>query len=237
MGPKAIGRWTASVCLMLLVAQPTPPAAADTTALIKYIYLIPQEGPTGGCLASPSSSKPVNPEQLPSLFAGAADQSVVAVYQGLQNPCDFILMATPPPTRRNGVEGFQRSLDLPPEADYTQSFALTSSFLLGNERLGATPTSTVWFHHVDAGPGRTAKMPDNFALLFQQLSTFSGFQGLQVWTWRNRPNHWTVITSWTDPASSLRARRDPAVIRAWDAIQLYSAAPKQTYPFRLIQGP
>ena len=236
-----MGSWiqsssSALVMMALAMVQPAPLLAAERTALIQYIYLVPQAGSTSGCLSSVQSSQPQNPAQLPSMFAGAVGQSAVAIYQGLQNRCDFILTVAPPPAQRRGAEGFQKSLTIPAASDQSQSFTLTSTFLVGSEQLGATPNSIVWFHHVDAGPGRTGSMPGNFARLYQRLSTFSGFQGFQVWTWKARPNHWTVITSWKDEASSLQARRDPQVISIWDAIELDTAAPKQTYPFRLLQG-
>lgn len=53
----------------------------------------------------------------------------------------------------------------------------------------------------------------------------TGNQGVQVLTWRERTNHWTLIESWDTRQNFYNSLEDPRVIAIRTAIASYSAAP------------
>ena len=226
----------ALIMALLAVMRPSPLWAAERSALIQYIDLLPQMGSANLCRVSADPSlKPVQPAELPRMFAGAMGGSTVSIFQGLDQRCSFTLLIQPPLRGATRSDGFQKSLTIPKELDYSQSFDLTSTFLTGSESLGASSGSIVSFQHVDVGPGLTGPMPALFNSLYQRLSTLNGVQGFQVWTWSSRPNHWTVITSWRDQTSALAAQYDPTVMRIWSELYRNTAAPKHLSFYRLIK--
>lgn len=233
-------RLRSASCLLATAAfaliQPSPLWAADRSALIQYIFLLPKRDTTSLCSASSDqSAKPVSKADLPVLFTGSTGASTLTIFQGIEQRCSFLLLVEPPPAGAATLDGFHRSLAIPKDIDISQSFSLSSTFLTGSTTLSATKNSVISFQHVDVGPGLTGPMADAFSSLYARLSKLKGFQGFQVWTWSARPNHWTVITSWTDQASALSAQFEPDVMQAWTILYSNTAAPKNESFYRLIQ--
>lgn len=227
----------ALVLAALAMIQPKTLWAAERSALIQYIYLLPQAGSASLCKASPDPSiKPVQAVELPAMFAGAVVGSSVSIFQEINERCSFTLLIKPTPEGSERPDGFQKSLTIPKDIDSSQAFALTSSFLTGSTKLEATKDSVVSFQHVDVGPGLTGPMPDAFNSLYRRLSALKGFQGFQVWTWTSRPNHWTVISSWKDQASAFKAQSDPGVMQILNELYRNTAAPKHESFYRLIEA-
>lgn len=234
-------RLPSASCVLAIIAfglvQPSPLWAADRSALIQYIYLLPQRGMTSQCTASSDhSTKPVSSAELPILFAGTTGASSLSIFQAIDQRCSFLLLIEPRPEALTKLDGFHKSMALPKAIDFSQSFSLPSNFLTGSTTLSATRNSVVSFQHIDVGPGLTGPMPDAFSHLYNHLSNLKGFEGFQVWTWSTRPNHWTVITSWRDQASASAAQYEPDVMQAWSVLYRNTAAPKNLTFYRLIQS-
>jgi hypothetical protein len=233
-------RLRSASCVLAIAAlgliQPSPLWAADRSALIQYIFLLPQRGATSLCTASSDQfAKPISPADLPLLFAGSIGASSLSIFQATDQRCSFLLLIEPKPEFPTKLDGFHKSLALPKDVDFSQSFSLSSNFLTGSTTLSVTKNSVVSFQHIDVGPGLTGPMPDAFSNLYRHLSKLKGFQGFQVWTWSARPNHWTVITSWRDQASALAAQFDPDVMQSWSVLYRNTAAPKNVSFYKLIQ--
>lgn len=220
----------------LAVMQPSSLWAAERSALIQYIFLLPQAGSGSLCRASSNQSiKPVHADELPAMFAGPVGGSNLSIFQEIDKSCSFILLIELMSQSFKRPDGFQKSLTIPKDFDYSQAFGLTSSFVTGSTQLGATKGSLVTFQHVDVGPDLTGQMPDAFNSLYRRLSILKGLQGFQVWVWTLRPNHWTVITSWEDQDSASAAQFDPEVMKIWDALYRNTAAPRHQEFYRLVE--
>jgi hypothetical protein len=226
----------ALVFAVLAVFQASPLWAAERSALIQYIFLIPHSDAQFLCSASSfQPSKPVQVSELPAMFVGAPSGSSASIFQRLDERCSFVLLTEPKFDGSTKLDGYRRSLTVPSDIDHSESFSMPSQFLIGSPALGATKSSVLSFQHVDVGPGFAGPMPASFDSLYRRLSMLKGFQGFQVWTWNSRPNHWTVITSWKDQDSAFSAQSNPDVMAIWNILYRDTAAPKNKSFYRLIQ--
>lgn len=165
-------------------------------------------------------------------------KSQVQFFQDLREDNKFIALIVGPDAQAKTSAGWSRNcfMETNSAVPARRCFVLNSTLLVGDPRLEFSGTSWIQIEHVDSDPmKRDANLP-----LFQRLQTLMqrqpGFQGLQVWTWTARPNHWTVITQWIDAEASRRAAADPEVMATADQIYANEAAPSNADVVRAIRS-
>jgi quinol monooxygenase YgiN len=142
-----------------------------------------------------------------------------------------------------------QALDLPQEAGWSKefleqytrsfpgarSFILESSLLIGDARLNVSPSSLIGIEHVDSDPQKRESNLPLFQSLESRLRQIQGFRDIQIWTWNQRTNHWTVIEVWDNAEARKRANQDPEIIKIWDSIYGNAAAPNSQSEYQLLQ--
>ena len=164
--------------------------------------------------------------------------SSISVFSEVGNPANYVAIVAD--RDRNEIKGVGWTNNFlgyyTKEYPSARTFVLDSSLLLGQSRLNASESTYIEIEHVDSDPKkREANLP-----LFQQLQKVlkqqPGFRDLQVWTWNQRTNHWTVIEAWESREDSQRAAMNPSVIRLWDKLYGNAAAPNSLAQYELIEA-
>ena len=114
------------------------------------------------------------------------------------------------------------------------AFVLNSTLLTGIERLNVTETSFVAISHIDADPKLRDLYPPLFNQLKSELNAKAGFLDLQVWTWDQRPNHWTLIQVWQSETDHDKALEDSDMQKAFSKLYQHTASPKNIGFYRLV---
>ena len=120
------------------------------------------------------------------------------------------------------------------ELDGQDAFVLNSALLTGIERLNVTESSFVVISHVDADPKLRELYPPLFNQLKSELKAKPGFLDVQVWTWDQRPNHWTLIQVWQSETDHGKALEDSGLQKAFSKLYQHTASPKNIGFYRLI---
>lgn len=224
------------VCLLLAPVPPlqaaTPPAPAVEAQII-YLDGVVSGGKQSGRVA-------------PGLVALAAELqqqqpgSQITVFQGMSQHSKYVLLQQLNGATSSGLYGASRQwsethrFNADPKNPRVRAFVICSALLLGAPSLRVDPSAFVRIRHVDALPQNKSLNPPLFSQLESQLQRFKGFQGMQVWTSKARPNHWTVIDVWTRPEDSDRADADASINRILDALNDNAAAPNNQDDYRLV---
>ena len=220
--------------LILILGTPGIASAQENsiTADIVYLYLGSQS--TASRIGTAQGLETL--ESLETAIAPKRPDQTVLLFQDSNDHHDFVAIT-------QGIhadEPIQLGWNKLPNQNKTsttseaRAFVLRSTLLSGNPKLNATKRSYVTIKHVDSDPKKRNSNPPLFQQLEQILNTKAGFQGLQVWTWDARPNHWTVIEAWNDTPSQQRAQQSPEIVILWDLIYSNTAAPKNESSYRLV---
>ena len=209
----------------VIAAETAPPTRAE----IVYLYrLNPKQG---------GSNK--GQQTIQGLFQQLAEKNtseLVGAYRKSSEPDDYVLVLInddPNEIRLSGwtTQFLGRYDEFFPSA---RAFVLDSTLLLGRPRLNADRSSLIRVEHVDSDPRKRENIPPLFPKLEETLRRQPGFKDLQVWTWNERQNHWTVIEVWDSLAASDQAEASPEVRRLWDDIYGNAAAPNSVSNYRLL---
>jgi quinol monooxygenase YgiN len=93
----------------------------------------------------------------------------------------------------------------------------------------------IGIEHVDSDPQKRESNLPLFQSLESRLRQIQGFRDMQIWTWNQRTNHWTVIEVWDNAEARKRANQDPEIIKIWDSIYGNAAAPNSQSEYQLLQ--
>lgn len=150
----------------------------------------------------------------------------VALLRELNRPHQFLLLAGSSkglPVALNDLNQVRPSslaghLILP-------DFNLTSDFMNGTAPLTIPREALIMVAHLDADPSQREQAQIQLNRLGNVIPGLKGNQGVQILTWKKRPNHWTLLTIWKDQASYLAGLEDPHVRKIRAVIASYAAAP------------
>ena len=219
--------------LFALLGMPLPLAAQQTPSHADIIYMYRMNQ---GVTTQQSSRAKI--KSLVQTMQRHHPYSYISVFSEVSNPANYVAIITD--RNRDEIEGagwtnnfLGHYTDAYPSA---RTFVLDSSLLLGQSRLNASQSTFIEIEHVDSDPKkREANLP-----VFQQLQKLlkqqPGFRDLQVWTWNERTNHWTVIEVWESKEDSQRAAMNPSVIQLWDKLYGNAAAPNSLAQYELIEA-
>ena len=165
-----------------------------------------------------------------------ANQQIVLFKDRNQRADDYVALVPVKPGSGTVTDGWQKCSNLLPTASHhARVFRLRSTLTLGRPSLALDDNSFVVIEHLDAYPAQRDLNPPIFVQLQQTLESLPGFQGLQIWTWTARTNHWTVITAWQSREAFQRANQMAAVEQLWDRLYENSAAPQNDNDFSLVR--
>lgn len=212
------------------------------SALIQYVYSQPPSnefGSTQSCISSLHSPRRASPD---SREPGPLNDSVYTnffILNNIQDPCQFLLVSKPhAPLSGAGAVSFPNGVSLlspdPTGDGHVRLFSLYSTFLLGSQSLNLSAQSFVVAQHFDSDPLKKGLNPPLFLAYSKSLQNLPGFEALQVWTWNQRQNHWTLITSWTNEQAYKNSLLQPAVFSSMNALLANSAAPQNLSFYRLM---
>ena len=114
-------------------------------------------------------------------------------------------------------------------------FILKSEYLAGSKNLSIPLGALVMVAHIDADPLQSKQTLLQLEQLGALMPELKGNHGIQILTWRKRPNHWTLISVWTDSASYSSALEDARLIEIRTAIATHAAAPADLRLYRRIE--
>ena len=177
-------------------------------------------------------------QRLIQSVAAQHPSSRILLFDNVKEPDDYVALITKPHAKEIRPGGWSKSLLKPYSSEFpsSRSFMLDSRLLLGNPNLNATNSSYIEIEHVDSDPTKREAAQPLFEQLDREIRKQPGFKDLQVWTWTARTNHWTVIQVWESEAASRHAARQPGLIRIWDQLYGYAAAPNSWGEFRLLKS-
>jgi|LauGreDrversion4_2_1035121.scaffolds.fasta_scaffold06228_3 quinol monooxygenase YgiN len=221
--------------MALLVALSTPGAASaqqpeqPITADIIYLYRIPQN-------TSDKSGKETNITKLKAAMRSQRPDDKIIFLKDLTDPTNYITITQGPYSNRSNQSGWDTSLvkDMTNKLPGSRAFVLNSTLLTGDTELNVDSNTFVVIEHVDSDPKKREMNLPLFEELQRDLENMPGFKSLQVWTWNQRTNHWTVIETWENAESHRRANRSPKLLNLWDKIYGNAAAPNNESAYRLV---
>jgi quinol monooxygenase YgiN len=163
----------------------------------------------------------------------------IIYFQDLTDNQNYIAVARGSFSKKTSQSGWIKSLTngLTSKIPGSRAFVLDSTLLTGNADLNIDATSAIVIEHVDSDPKMREMNLPLFKQLEQAMSSKPGFKGMQVWTWDNRTNHWTVIEAWDSSESQQNASRSPDIVSLWDKIYGNAAAPNNVSEYRLLTRP
>jgi quinol monooxygenase YgiN len=104
-------------------------------------------------------------------------------------------------------------------------FNLDSTYMIGSENLVIPLGAFAMVAHMDADPVQREQTATQLRKLGSLIPELRGNQGVQILTWKKRPNHWTIVTLWKDINSYLAALEDPRIMGICAVIASHAAAP------------
>ena len=202
------------------------------TADIIYFYRIDP-------IASNQSSATSSLKTLEKAMKNERPDDKIIYFQDLTDNQNYIAVARGSFSKKTSQSGWIKSLtnDLTSKIPGSRAFVLDSTLLTGNADLNIDATSAIVIEHVDSDPKMREMNLPLFKQLEQAMSSKPGFKGMQVWTWDNRTNHWTVIEAWDSSESQQNANRSPDIVSLWDKIYGNAAAPNNVSEYRLLTRP
>ena len=114
-------------------------------------------------------------------------------------------------------------------------FVMNSTFLTGSDTLQISPTSHIQISHIDSDPLKKDKYGSRFNRLRLNMQSYSGFIDMQVWTWNQRINHWTLIQVWDSKSAYNFAMQSEGMRRIWRELFRDTASPAATAPYCYIK--
>jgi quinol monooxygenase YgiN len=213
------------------LAQPNPPAAMRSKqAEIIYLYRMKS-------LKSQSQQDFNSIQQLRTAMQQQHPDSSVLFFKDLTDDDHYISLITNQDTSGSQQAGWSKAFLGQFTKDFpgARSFIMESTLLIGDNKLNASPSSLIAIEHVDSDPSKRQNNLPLFQSLESRLRQTPGFKDIQIWTWNNRINHWTVIEVWDKAEDRHRANNDPELIRIWDAIYGNAAAPNSQSEYQLLK--
>lgn len=220
--------------MALVLALSTPGAASaqqsqPITADIIYLYRIPQN----------TFNKPgaeTNIRKLEGAMRMRRPDDKILFFKDLTDPENYITISQGPDSANSNQSGWNTSLvkDMVNKLPGSRAFALNSTLLTGDAELSVDSNTFVVIEHVDSDPKLRELNRPLFEELHNDLTNKPGFKSLQVWTWNQRTNHWTVIEAWENAESHRRAIQSPKLVNLWDKIYGNAAAPNNERTYRLV---
>ena len=120
--------------------------------------------------------------------------------------------------------------------DGNSLFVMESTFLTGADKLKIPPNSYVLISHIDSDPLKKNKYGSRFNRLKLNMQNHGGFRGMQVWTWNQRVNHWTLIQVWESKTAYNLAMQTEGMRRIWREIFGDTASPAAASPYCYIKN-
>ena len=137
-----------------------------------------------------------------------------------------------------GVEPFNSLTTVNPgfnEVGDDDAFIMDSTLLSGSTDLKVAPTSFVLISHIDSDPLKKSLYSPLFDRFQEKMKSFEGFTDMQVWTWNQRDNHWTLIQVWDSPSSYNHAVQTHGYQSVWRQLLRYTASPAEKSPYCLLK--
>ena len=214
------------LCLLFLGWPLTANASVDA----RLIYLTKPSEANSLPSCSPNSSRDF------SLFEGGriSKPPTLAFANQYNSNSFFLLFAS---RDANGVEPFNSLNTITPgfnEVGDDDAFILDSTLLSGPAALKVAPTSFVLISHIDSDPLKKSLYPPLFDRLQEKMKSFEGFVDMQVWTWNQRDNHWTLIQVWDSPSTYNHAVQTHGYQSVWRQLLRFTASPTDNSPYCLL---
>ena len=100
--------------------------------------------------------------------------------------------------------------------------------------LAVSDPKKVFFWSLD--PLKKSLYPPLFDRLQEKMKSFEGFVDMQVWTWNQRDNHWTLIQVWDSPSTYNHAVQTHGYQSVWRQLLRFTASPTENSPYCLLKS-
>lgn len=187
----------------------------------------------------------VRPSQIPKALSEVKQQLLqlkkeqpelnIALLQELDRPNQYVLLAAESSSNTSSISNSAPNVQINiPRFQILPDFVLDSIPMDGSTKLTIPLGGFVMVGHLDADPSQVDLTLPQLKELLQITPTLSGNQGVQVMTWKKRPNHWTLVESWKTRQDFYSAIEDPRIQSIRAAIASHAAAPSDLRLYRRV---